>query len=69
MQLQADPRHQEILAAAEPEASPVSTSGRQLAGEEPLDAEVTGEFRSSIARPNCHGLDRTNIAFQAEEMC
>ena len=71
--LEADPRHQEILVAAEP-GNALLTPGvkEQLLGElaeTPLSAEATTWFRSEAARCNYLGLDRPDTAFPAKELC
>ena len=71
--LEADPRHQEILVAAEL-GNMVLTPGvkEQLLGELAetlLSAHASSWFRSGADRCNYPGLDRADVAFAAKELC
>ena len=71
--LEADPRHQEILIAAEHGTALLTPGARDTADKsseaEPLDAKEVSAFRSEAARGNYLGLDRPDIAFAAKELC
>ena len=74
--LEADPRHQVILTAAEPGCAVLTPSVKeQMIGEVAeklatlLSAESTGVFRSEAARCNFLGLHRLDVASAAKELC
>ena len=71
--LEADPRHQELLVAAEPgRAVLIPGVKEQLLGvlaDTPLGADETSAFRSEAARCNYLGLDRPDVVFAAKELC
>ena len=65
--LEADPRHQEILVAAEPGRAVLTPGVKEqplgAAAEARLGEEDTGVFRSNAARGNYLGFDRVDIAY------
>ena len=69
--LEADPRHQEILVAAESGHAVLTPSVKeQLTGklaEAQLGATETTAFRSEAARCNYLGLDRPDVALAAKD--
>jgi hypothetical protein len=71
--LEADPRHQEILVAAERGSALLTPGAKETVSEPaedvPLDTEAVSAFRSEAARGNYLGLDRPDIAFAAKELC
>jgi hypothetical protein len=80
IRIEADPRHQEILAAQLEEGTrSLSTAGvkeRDKAKEEeeeeaekPLGEDGTKYFRSGAARANYLSLDRPDLAFATKELC
>ena len=71
--LEADPRHQEILVAAERGSALLTPGAKETVSEPaedvPLDTAAVSAFRSEAARGNYLGLDRPDIAFAAKELC